>query len=172
MLQIALWQKMAEITREDWLRAGLRTLDRTGFDQLKISSLCQSLKVTKGSFYHWFDSKRDYDFSLLAYWQNLFTEEFIRFSESGDSSREKLTRLIQQCINNMKDDSRLEIEINMWAKQNDEVNVFVLEVYKQRFDYLMGLLNDIYPDKIVAKRHGLILYCLFIGVDLFYRKLD
>lgn len=163
---------MIQIQKEKWLKTGLMTLDKNGADQIKISTLCAQLQVTKGAFYHWFNSKKDFDLAMLEYWRNTFTEQFILLSESGSSSKEKLTLLVRQCIDGLSKGSRLEIEINMWSKQNPEIGEFVLSVYQQRFDYLMSLLNDIYHSKNEAKRHGLILYCLLIGCDLFFRSIS
>lgn len=163
---------MTEIKRQKWLSAGLMVLDEKGADHLRIADLCQSLNVTKGAFYHWFKSKKDFDFALLEYWRDAFTEQFIVRSDFASNSEKKLARLVKQCIEGINKESRLEIEINMWSKQNVEVGEFVLMVYQQRFDYLMELLNDIYPSSIEAKRHALLLYCLLIGCDLFFRKIS
>lgn len=163
---------MIQIQKQEWLRAGLLTLDKKGADHLKISNLCQQLNVTKGAFYHWFTSKKDFDFALLEFWQSAFTEQFIVLSNSGVSAKEKLSLLVKQCIEGIGKESRLEIEINMWSKQNKEVGEFVFGVYQQRFNYLMDLLNNIYTSPTEAKRHGLLLYCLLIGCDLFFRKIS
>lgn len=163
---------MTQIQKQKWLSTGLMTLDKRGADHLKIADLCRQLHVTKGAFYHWFKSKKDFDFALLEYWRDTFTEQFILLSDSGSNSKEKLTLLVKQCIEGFSKESRLEIEINMWSKQNVEVGDFVLGVYQQRFDYVKKLLLDIYPSAIEAKRHGLLLYCLLIGCDLFFRKIS
>lgn len=163
---------MAEITKETWQRTGLRLLDKEGLKALKISRLSEQLGVTKGSFYHWFSSKSEFDMSVLEYWQQVFTEEFIKNADQGASSKEKLKRLIINCIESLKVESRLEIEINIWAHQDPKMAKFIKKVYASRFDYLIKLLEDIYPDSMEAKRHGLILYSLIIGVELFYQKLS
>jgi AcrR family transcriptional regulator len=162
---------MAEITKEIWLKLGLKLLDQEGLGALKIARLCQELAVTKGSFYHWFGSKLDFDMAVLHLWREIFTEEFIQNAEIGVSSQEKLKRLIINCIDSLKVESRLEIEINIWAHQEPLIGSFVKEVYTKRFTYLIELLEDIYFNKIEAKRHALILYSLIIGVELFYQKL-
>lgn len=162
----------SEITKEQLLRAGLRLLDSTGRSSLKISTICSSLKLTKGSFYHWFDSKQQFDLSLLSYWRQLYTSGFIDDANEGENARQKLDRLINNCIDSAKDNSRLEIEINMWAKQDAQIGQFVEQVYEQRFAYLLALMQDIYPDQDEAKRHAHIVYSLIIGVDLFYKTLS
>jgi len=163
---------LAQLQKEEWLRAGLKALDQNGADHVKIIKLCEQLNVTKGAFYHWFTSKKDFDFALLQFWQNAFTQQFIELSNSGGNAKDKLALLVRQCIEGLHKESRLEIEINMWAKQNKDVGEFVFAVYQQRFDYLMELLNSIYTSAEEAKRHGLLLYCLLIGCDLFFRKIS
>jgi len=163
---------MLQIQKKRWLNTGLVILDKKGAEHLKIVDLCQQLSVTKGAFYHWFKSKKEFDFALLEHWREAFTEQFIELSDSGANSEEKLALLVRQCIEGLHKESRLEIEINMWSKQNIEVGAFVLGVYQQRFDYVMKLLMDIYPSSTEAKRHALLLYCLLIGCDLFFRKIS
>ena len=155
-----------------WLKIGIKTLDTQGWRALKISELCLQLGVTKGSFYHWFSSKRDYDFQVLAYWKLRYTQGFIEQAETGRDSREKLALLGEQCISGAIQGNRLEFEINAWSFQDDEVKDYVISVYKQRHQYLIKLLEDIYDDPIQVKKHGLILYSLVVGVDLFYRTLS
>jgi AcrR family transcriptional regulator len=163
---------MLENTEDLWLQKGLQLLDKSGKNSLKISILCEELNLTKGSFYHWFKSKQYFDQSLLKYWRQLFTRQFIEDANLGGSSQEKLSRLIEKCINGMGNESRLELEINIWGHQDKDIGVFVETVYKERFQYLITLLEDIYKCKEEANRHGQILYCLMIGVELFYQKLS
>lgn len=154
-----------------WLKMGIQTLDTVGWRALKINDLCQKLKVTKGSFYHWFKSKRDYDLAVLRYWKQRFTQGFIEQAEHGKNSQEKLALLGRQCIAGAIMGNRLEFEINAWSFQDDEIKAFVTSVYEQRHQYLNQLLADIYDDPIEVKKHGLILYSLVVGIDFFYRQL-
>lgn len=162
---------MTEVTKEQLLKTGLKLLDSTGRGSLKISNICSRLQLTKGAFYHWFKSKQEFELNLLTYWRDLFTLQFIEEANIGENSKERLVRLIKICIESMKINSRLEIEINIWASQDKVIGEFIKEVYQERFNYLLNLLEDIYQNKKEAKRHALILSSLLIGVDLFYQKL-
>ncbi len=154
-----------------WLKMGIKTLDTKGWRALKINDLCDHLGVTKGSFYHWFKSKRDFDFQVLAYWKLRFTQGFIEMAEKGKNSREKLSLLGKQCIDGAIEGNRLEFEINAWSFQDEEVKEYVTVVYQKRHQYLIKLLSDIYTDPMEVNKHSLILYSLVIGVDFFYRQL-
>lgn len=154
-----------------WLKHGIYTLDNAGWRGLKVNELCKQLAVTKGSFYHWFTSKQDYEKQVLAYWKLLFTQDFIDKAEQGVTSKEKLSLLCRQCIEGVVLGTRLEFEINAWSFHDKQVKAFVTSVYEERHAYLNHLLLNIYDEPIQAKKHGLILYSLVIGVDLFYRQL-
>lgn len=155
----------------EWLKLGVQTIDNKGLKQLKIDNLCKTLEVTKGCFYHWFKSKRDYEMQILQFWKQKYTTAFINQANMGDTPQEKLSLLVRQVIEGVSNDNRLEFEINTWSFNDDKVKEFVLGVYKKRYDYVNMLLKEIYPDEREAQRHSLILYSLVVGVDFFYRKL-
>ena len=158
--------------KSSWLKLGITTIDQKGWKELKINELCKQLDVTKGSFYHWFKSKNDYEWQVLEFWKQRFTNSFIELAEVGKGSKQKLALLGRQCIDGAISGNRLEFEINAWSFQDDKVKAFVTSVYEKRYNYLVKLLSDIYSDKIEIKKHALILYSLVIGVDLFYRQLS
>ena len=154
-----------------WLKMGIKTLDTEGWRALKIKTIGDRLGVTKGSFYHWFNSKKDYELKVLEYWKQRYTQGFITEAETGRNAREKLSLLGHQCIDGCIEGNRLEFEINAWSTQDEEIKAFVTSVYEQRHAYLTHLLKDIYSDPTEIKRHSLILYALVVGIDLFYRQL-
>ena len=154
-----------------WLKLGIKTIDQSGLRELKINELCKKLEVTKGCFYHWFSSKKDYEMQILELWKQRFTNAFIENAELGNSNKEKLSLLGRQCIEGAIQGNRLEFEINAWSFKDDNVKEFVCTVYKTRYEYLEKLLKGIYDNKKDVKKHALILYSLVVGVDFFYRKL-
>jgi AcrR family transcriptional regulator len=158
--------------KQSWLQLGINTIDKFGLDELKIRTLCEQLQVTKGSFYHWFSSKKDYEMQILEFWKQEFTNKFIELAEDGNSNQEKLSLLGRQCINGVINGNRLEYEVNAWSFKDKEVKQFVISVYKKRYKYVERLLTGIYADSNQVKKHALILYSLIVGVDFFYRKLN
>lgn len=66
------------LTRQDWIRHGLRTLARSGAQALKVGALAQGLDVSRGSFYWHFRDIADYRQQLLENWRERATEGVIR----------------------------------------------------------------------------------------------
>ena len=155
-----------------WLKLGIQIIDELGLNELKINVLCEKLNVTKGSFYHWFKSKSDYEMQILDFWKQRFTSAFIENAEAGETDKQKLSLLGRQCIDGALNGNRLEFEINAWSFKDPKVKDFVYSVYQTRYEYLEKLLSGIYQDNLLVKKHALVLYSLVIGVDLFYRKLS
>jgi AcrR family transcriptional regulator len=155
-----------------WLKLGIKILDSKGWKGLKINDMCHQLNLTKGAFYHWFQSKKDFEMQVLKFWKQKFTSSFIDVAESGKTSKEKLSILGRQCIDGTLEGTRLEYEINAWSLQDDDVKTFVTSVYETRYNYLVKLLSDIHDDPVEVKKQSLILYSLVIGVDLFYKPLS
>jgi len=55
------------LSSQDWLKAGEILLLKNGAKGLSIASLCKSLSVTKGSFYHHFKNMDEYRSALEAF---------------------------------------------------------------------------------------------------------
>ena len=60
---------MARISKADWIRRGLEVLSEEGYHAIRIDWLCEKFKITKGSFYHHFESLEDYERQLFKYWE-------------------------------------------------------------------------------------------------------
>ncbi len=57
------------LNRNDYFEAGLELLASRGVAEQTIAKLCERLGITKGSFYHHFNSLGDFRQQLLAYWE-------------------------------------------------------------------------------------------------------
>jgi len=115
-----------------WLKLGINTIDQYGLAELKINELCQKLNVTKGSFYHWFKSKNDFEMQLLEFWKQRFTSTFIENAEAGNTDCEKLSLLGRQCIDGAINGNRLEFEINAWSFKNKKAAITEMTTPTQR----------------------------------------
>ncbi len=63
--------------QQQWLKFALKQLVKHGPNQLTIAKLCDAKGVTKGSFYHHFNNRQQFIESLMEYWYQQMTVNFI-----------------------------------------------------------------------------------------------
>jgi AcrR family transcriptional regulator len=80
---------MSTLSRDDYLAAGLDLLAEGGVSAVTIAALCGRLGVTKGSFYHHFDSVPVFHEALLAAWED-GTRQAIETARAVPDSRRRL----------------------------------------------------------------------------------
>ena len=61
------------LNREDWLSAGLQLLSEKGIGSVTIDRLAARLGITRGSFYHHFENRKDLLTDMLEYWIKAWT---------------------------------------------------------------------------------------------------
>ncbi len=150
------------LTREDWLERGLEVLARKGPEHLKIDRLCVELKVTKGSFYHYFGNRAQYVTDLLDYWEERNTRKIIESVEQIAALPERSLALsdITQSI-----DTRPEVAIRAWALYENTVAQKLMQVDQERIGYLSqliaGQMQDAAQSPLIAK----LVYAHFVGVQ-------
>jgi AcrR family transcriptional regulator len=83
---------VSTLSEDDYLAAGLDLLADGGESAVTIAALCGRLGVTKGSFYHHFESVSRYHEALLAFWED-GTRRAIEAVRAVGDSRKRLTVL-------------------------------------------------------------------------------
>ena len=61
-------QDRAEITRQHLIDAAARCFAEHGYDGTGVAMICESADVSKGAFYHHFDTKQTLFLALLQQW--------------------------------------------------------------------------------------------------------
>lgn len=79
----------------DWLAAALAALAQGGLAAVAIEPLARQLGVTKGSFYHHFESLDALVVALVQEWEREGTDAVIAALELVPEPRERLRRLVQ-----------------------------------------------------------------------------
>lgn len=62
-------------TKEKLIRAGTAILTEQGFASTGIDSILKQVKVPKGSFYYYFESKEDFGISIIKYYAQYFAKK-------------------------------------------------------------------------------------------------
>ncbi len=74
-------------TRGTWIDAGLEALAAGGPDAVRVDLLAKALEVTRGGFYHHFESRGVFLDALLEEWEHRSTDEVLDRveAEGGDA---------------------------------------------------------------------------------------
>ena len=155
-------RKMARLTKEDWLAEGIKILSEFAQNKLRILYLCERLKVTRGSFYHHFESIDDYISSLMKKWEEENTLEFIRVSNQGDDPLKKMN-ILDNRIGNAQ--QTVEAAIRSWSFYNPLVKEHLDRVDQERLAYLEKLFIEMGYKKKIAVAKAKIEYGLLIGLQ-------
>jgi AcrR family transcriptional regulator len=83
-------QEASRLTRDDWLDEAFKAVVEGGFDNVKVLSLAEKLKVTRGSFYWHFTDHADLINSLLLRWKltQLELDAKLKLQQSGDALKD------------------------------------------------------------------------------------
>ena len=66
-----------QLSAQDWLDQGLRTLARDGFTALKAEPLAKTMGVSRGSFYWHFADIAAYHAAVLGRWREVALDNII-----------------------------------------------------------------------------------------------
>lgn len=147
------------VNKNEWVEAALQTLCSEGHVGLSAERLARKLGVTRGSFYHHFNSMDEFHDAILVQWQLVHTDEVIDQGTHPNPMRE-LNRLIEHTLNMSM---ALENGINAWAGANTRVADFVAKVEKRRMNRLIELYQAICGDQDKGRRLAKIAYYGLLG---------
>jgi len=121
-----------KLTRSDWIAAGFEALDQIGHVGVSAESLSRRLEVTRGSFYHHFRNCEDFVRTLLAAWEEDYTQRMLAYAAQGRSAGEILKRYLS--IAAEKQPGR-EVSIRAWSLHDPLVGEFQQRVDAKRLDF-------------------------------------
>jgi len=161
-----------EVTREDWIEAGLTELGRNGAGALRLETLCRNLGITKGSFYWYFASREAFMDILLETWERRDTLALIdKVEAGGGGARAKLEALFR-AANAGEVDFRIEQAIRQWGNSNAAIRAMLHRVDDRRIAYMRGLLEELARDRATAELQATLLYAVIFGEAMIFRRED
>lgn len=122
-------------SRESWIDAGLIALADGGPDAVRIDVLAQTLGVSRGGFYHQFDSRPGFLEELLDTWERRSTDEVLeRVEREGGDARTKVGKAGMLTFS----DALLPVDLAVrdWARRDSAVAERLRRVDNSRMDYL------------------------------------
>jgi AcrR family transcriptional regulator len=156
--------KMADqLSAEDWLDQGLRTLARSGFTALKAEPLAKAMGVSRGSFYWHFADIGAFHAAILEHWREVAAEQIIANLEAASDHDNPLSLLLRQAFGGKL---ALENAVRSWATHDPLARSAVQAIDRRRLSYVERLLraSGLCPE--VARARAQILYWAFLGYAL------
>ncbi len=153
-------RRMAALTRDRWIRAGLEALDQEGFQAVSAERLARRLNVTRGSFYHHFDSREAFVRALLAEWEADYTGRMLAHAAQGRGAQDILARYLE--IAAQKRPGR-EVAIRAWALQDPLVAEFQDRVDRTRLSFALSVCRPLARSEAEAERIARAVHLCLIG---------
>lgn len=137
------------LTRDAWIAAARKVLEKGGIAEVKIDRLARQLKVTRGSFYFHFSSLKDLHGALLDEWRQRNCAPFERLRESEITDGfEFFSSVVHVWVDEDPFNPRLDLSIRDWArtsrrlaKEVGDMDDLRLELLRRSFE-AMGYDGD------------------------------
>jgi AcrR family transcriptional regulator len=152
-----------QLSVQDWLDQGLKTLAASGFTALKAEPLAKAMGVSRGSFYWHFADIGAFHAAILNYWRQVAAEEIIADLEAIAGDESPLPVLLRRAFSGKL---ALERAIRSWATVDSTARNAVQAIDRRRLDYVESLLRDAGFSREAAQARARILYWTFIGFAL------
>lgn len=134
-------QRQPQLTRADWIEAGLAALLAEGIEAVQITQLARRLAVTRGSFYWHFESREALLDALLAEWRARNTGVMLAAVEAAPSLAEGILELFSVWVDHLRFDPRLDQAVRDWARRAEPVREIVAAEDRSRVGAIAGLFE-------------------------------
>ena len=152
-----------QLSAQDWLDQGLKTLAKSGFTAVKAEPLAKALGVSRGSFYWHFADIGAFHADILKAWREVAAEAIIANVEAASAGADPVTVLLQRVYS---EKLALERAVRSWATFDAAAKAAVQAIDRRRLDYVEGLIRAKGVAADLAQTRAQILYWAFLGYAL------
>ncbi len=118
-------QQRSEETRAKILSAAEKLFAQEGYDATGVAEICREAGVSKGAFYHHFDSKQSVFLNLLDQWLERLDAQMRRIRESSLNGTQALIDIAGVTGSVFSDaEGRLPIFLEFWTKAIHDPDVW------------------------------------------------
>ena len=158
-------KRKAALSPQQWFAAARDILVTEGIEAIRIDRLCQSLDVTKGSFYWHFTSRAAFLSAFLHHWREGATLAVIEnLSGQGLDPQTRLhTLLTLPQRPNAPAAALVEQSIRSWARREALAREALDEVDKIRLSFIQEMLEEIGFDRAEAEERARMAYAYMLG---------
>ncbi|WP_188748018.1 TetR/AcrR family transcriptional regulator [Marinobacterium zhoushanense] len=147
-----------------WLDAAGEILLESGVEAVKIAALAKKLKLSRTSFYWFFQDREELLDALVQKWKDKNTGSIIRQSQAYADSLAEATLNVFDCwLDKTLFDSRFEFAMRSWALQSKAILDEVQRADTQRLEALTHMFIRYGFEETAADVHARTLYLVQIG---------
>ena len=126
------------LSREAWIAAARKVLEKRGIGEVKIDRLAQQLKVTRGSFYFHFASLADLRGGLLQEWRDSNCAPFWAMREVHDmDGLQFFTDIVHVWVDEDPFSPLLDLAVRDWSRTSRKLAHEVKEIDDLRIELLI-----------------------------------
>jgi AcrR family transcriptional regulator len=144
------------VTMGRWLEEGLRVLAEQGAPGIRIDRIAARLGLSKGSFFHHFDSVAAYRRALLHRWESGALHDL------GDAEPATILQDLAARVGTLLD-LRLEVAVRAWALQDPDAAAAQQRVDLARLAALETIWSRIVEDPRRARAAAMLPHLIAIG---------
>ena len=149
------------LTKAAFLEAAIDILAQDGAAGLNIVALCAHLNVTRGSFYHHFESLKDFQTQFIDHWENVVVQARLRRAGEPHSFVDRSAAAIE-IVESM--DFRVEKALRVWGASEPDVAAMLDRTDRSVQRMVERSLLAAGASKETAKRYGEMAKLLTLGL--------
>lgn len=147
-----------------WLSAAYEALLETGVESVKIQPLAKKLKLSRASFYWFFQDREQLLDGLLTRWREKNTETLVKRANAyADSLAEAILNVCDCWFDSDLFDSKFEFAIRSWAIQSTEIQAEVQKADQVRMKALTEMFIRFGTNELDADVRARAIYLIQIG---------
>jgi AcrR family transcriptional regulator len=157
------------LAKADYCKAGMQLLAEGGLAAVTIANVCARLDVTKGSFYHHFDSAPAFHRELLDHYEEEYAHRRIEAVDAIADAGARMDALLQRGVER---DHEAESAIRAWSRTDPVAAGVVKRVDTARTNYLAGFFVGQGMPEHEARVHADIALAIVAGAQAMSRLTD
>lgn len=138
-------QHRAEETHSRILAAARECFARDGYDATGVAELCQVAGISKGAFYHHFQTKHDVFVELLRHWLAALDDQLERLRADAASIPDALiamTGVVRHIYQTKPEELLIFLEFLNKAARDPRLLASAVEPFRRYQDYFAGMIRQ------------------------------
>ncbi len=164
-------QKRSETTRAKLLGSALKQFSSRGYQATSVDDICAGAEVSKGAFYHHFESKQALFLALLNSWLEMIDTGLSQIEKrTVPQSLVAMTDLLPIILDSAHDQLPMFLEFWLQASRDEKVWKATVEPYRHFREYFAEMVKEGVAEgtlkKVDPEVAGEIILALAVGILL------